>query len=38
MSGRDNRPYHGKDDLLRRKILPQNVHDQVKDLVIVSQG
>jgi DNA uptake protein ComE-like DNA-binding protein len=31
-----NRPYHAKDDLLQRKILPQNVYDQVQDLVIVN--
>jgi DNA uptake protein ComE-like DNA-binding protein len=34
----DGRPYRGKDELVQRKILPQDVFDRVKDLVIVGQG
>jgi DNA uptake protein ComE-like DNA-binding protein len=33
-----NRPYKGKDDLAQRKILPQNVYDQIKDKIIARQG
>ena len=33
-----NRPYKGKDDLARRKVLPQNVYDQIKDKIIARQG
>jgi DNA uptake protein ComE-like DNA-binding protein len=31
------RPYSGKDDLVRRKIIPQSVYDEVKDQVIARQ-
>jgi competence ComEA-like helix-hairpin-helix protein len=34
----DHRPYTGKDDLVRRKIIPQNVYDQIKDKIIARQG
>jgi len=34
----DGRPYRGKHDLVRRKILPQPVYDHVKDLVMISPG
>jgi len=33
-----HRPYNGKDDLVQRKILPQNVYDQIKDKIIARQG
>jgi competence protein ComEA len=33
-----NRPYKGKDDLARRKVVPQNVYDQIKDKIIARQG
>jgi DNA uptake protein ComE-like DNA-binding protein len=32
-----NRPYHGKDDLTRRKIIPPNVYNQIKDKIIARQ-
>jgi competence protein ComEA len=32
-----NRPYHGKDDLTRRKIIPSNVYNQIKDKIIARQ-
>lgn len=31
------RPYKGKDDLVRRKILPQSVYDQIRDDVVARQ-
>jgi competence protein ComEA len=33
-----NRPYGGKDDLSNRKIIPQNVYNQIKDKIIARQG
>jgi competence protein ComEA len=33
-----HRPYSGKDDLVQRKIIPQNVYDQIKDKIIARQG
>ena len=33
-----HRPYNGKDDLVQRKIIPQNVYDQIKDKIIARQG
>jgi len=33
-----NRPYKGKDDLTQRKILPQNVYNQIKDKIVARQG
>ncbi|WP_428486756.1 ComEA family DNA-binding protein [Rhodopila sp.] len=32
------RPYKGKDDLLKRKILPANVYNGIKDKIIAKQG
>ena len=32
------RPYKGKDDLLRKKILPSNVYEGVKDRIIAKQS
>jgi len=31
------RPYHGKDDLVARKILPRNVYDGIKDQIVARQ-
>lgn len=31
------RPYKGKDELVRRKVIPQSVYDQIKDEVIAKQ-
>ncbi|HBK04614.1 MAG TPA: DNA-binding protein [Acetobacteraceae bacterium] len=33
-----NRPYTGKDDLLSRHIVPQNVYDGIKDKIIARKG
>jgi competence protein ComEA len=33
-----HRPYNGKDDLAHRKVIPQNVYDQIKDKIIARQG
>jgi|SRR6185436_4691624 len=32
-----NRPYKGKDDLVKRKIVPQSVYDDIKDQIIAKQ-
>ena len=34
----DNRPYRAKSDLAQRKIVPQNVYDQIKDRIVARQG
>jgi DNA uptake protein ComE-like DNA-binding protein len=31
------RPYKGKDELVQKKIIPQNVYDDVKDQIIAKQ-
>lgn len=31
------RPYSGKDDLVRRKIIPPNVYNQIKEKIIARQ-
>jgi DNA uptake protein ComE-like DNA-binding protein len=31
------RPYNGKDDLLNRKIIPENVYNGIKDKIIARQ-
>jgi len=33
-----HRPYNGKDDLVQRKVISQNVYDQIKDKIIARQG
>jgi competence ComEA-like helix-hairpin-helix protein len=33
-----HRPYHGKDDLTNRKIIPQNVYNEIKDKIIARQN
>jgi len=33
-----HRPYNGKDDLVHRKVISQNVYDQIKDKIIARQG
>ena len=33
-----NRPYKGKDELAQRKIVPQNVYEQIKDKIVARQG
>ena len=32
------RPYKGKDDLVNKKIIPQNVYDGIKDKIIAKQA
>jgi competence protein ComEA len=34
----DNRPYRAKSDLAQRKVVPQNVYDQIKDRIVARQG
>jgi competence protein ComEA len=34
----DNRPYQKKDQLVSRKIIPQETYDKIKDRVIAMQG
>jgi competence protein ComEA len=31
------RPYKGKDDLINKKIIPQNAYDAIKDKIIAKQ-
>ena len=31
------RPYKGKDDLVNKKIIPQNIYDGIKDKIIAKQ-
>jgi competence protein ComEA len=33
-----NRPYNGKDDLTNRKIIPENVYNEIKEKIIARQG
>ena len=32
------RPYNGKDDLINKKIIPQDAYDSIKDLIIAKQS
>ena len=32
------RPYKGKDELVQKKIVPQNVYDDIKDQIIAKQA
>jgi hypothetical protein len=32
-----NRPYKGKDELVQKKIIPQNVYDDIKEQIIAKQ-
>jgi competence protein ComEA len=34
----DNRPYQKKDQLVSRKIIPQEAYDKIKDRIIAMQG
>jgi competence protein ComEA len=31
------RPYKGKDDLVNKKVIPQNIYDGIKDKIIAKQ-
>jgi DNA uptake protein ComE-like DNA-binding protein len=33
-----HRPYKGKDDLVKKKIIPQSVYDDIKDQIIAKQS
>jgi competence protein ComEA len=32
------RPYKGKDELVQKKVIPQNVYDDIKEQIIAKQG
>ena len=32
------RPYNGKDDLINKKIIPQDAYDAIKDVIIAKQA
>jgi DNA uptake protein ComE-like DNA-binding protein len=32
------RPYNGKDDLINKKIIPQDAYDAIKDMVVAKQA
>ena len=32
------RPYNGKDDLINKKIIPQDAYDAIKDVIVAKQA
>ncbi|MCZ2135117.1 MAG: helix-hairpin-helix domain-containing protein [Burkholderiales bacterium] len=34
----EHRPYKGKDELVEKKIIPQDVYDKIKDKIIAKQS
>jgi len=32
------RPYNGKDDLINKKVIPQDAYDAIKDIIIAKQA
>ena len=32
------RPYNGKDDLINKKIIPQDAYDGIKDMIVAKQS
>jgi DNA uptake protein ComE-like DNA-binding protein len=32
------RPYNGKDDLINKKVIPQDAYDAIKDMVVAKQA
>ena len=32
------RPYNGKDDLINKKVIPQDAYDAIKDMIIAKQA
>ena len=34
----DNRPYRGKNDLIRKNVIPQGTYDKIADQIVARQG